>query len=453
MGNDYILELDTLKILIISYFYSPTLNPRTIRWSNIAEYWVSQGYHVDVICVRGPGLSPDERLGGVHVYRVGGWFVEKLRNRFNKVRNGFQLTVSPDRGTNGNISSSFNPFYQRLQKGVQWLHDCTWKKLYWPDHACMWFFPATKLARKLIPTQQYDALITVSYPFTGHLIGLGLKKHFSDLKWVADSGDPFSFMDEVKINNWRLYRRLNHFIEGRVFNKTDYVSVTTKETAKMYEETFPSCGSIIKIIPPILSIYSDTLLKDKGLFAKGKITLVFVGSLYKKIREPDVLLEILDRAFIEDPFLKDEVEMHFFGDAGSCAGSFNEVNETKDVCKMHGIVPRNVAIKAIMEADFLINLGNSTSYQLPSKLVEYISTGKPIINIFTSDEDSSVKFLEKYPIALNIGGSDSSGSAKALVEFIKCYRGKVVPPDTVKQFIRFYKVDEIAKCYLNLVLG
>ena len=54
------------------------------------------------------------------------------------------------------------------------------------------------------------------------------------------------------------------------------------------------------------------------------------------------------------------------------------------------------------EADVLVNIGNRTSYQLPSKVVEYAAFGKPILNFLASPDDSSAVFLSKYPFLLNV---------------------------------------------------
>ena len=41
--------MHSMKILIISYHYSPEENPRVFRWSSIVSHWLSSGYDVSVI--------------------------------------------------------------------------------------------------------------------------------------------------------------------------------------------------------------------------------------------------------------------------------------------------------------------------------------------------------------------------------------------------------------------
>lgn len=58
------------------------------------------------------------------------------------------------------------------------------------------------------------------------------------------------------------------------------------------------------------------------------------------------------------------------------------------------------AAHAMKEANILVNIGNNTSYQLPSKVVEYASTGKAILNLVKTESDSSIPFFDAYPASM-----------------------------------------------------
>ena len=71
-----------MKILIISYYYTPAISPRAFRWTTIAEYWAKKGEYVEVICSWEPGLARSEIINGVHIHRIGNATVQMLRKRF-----------------------------------------------------------------------------------------------------------------------------------------------------------------------------------------------------------------------------------------------------------------------------------------------------------------------------------------------------------------------------------
>jgi hypothetical protein len=102
----------------------------------------------------------------------------------------------------------------------------------------------------------------------------------------------------------------------------------------------------------------------------------------------------------------------------------------------------------MQDADLLVNIGNTTSYQLPSKVVEYASTGKPVLNIYKIHNDSSTQFFSSYGACLNVmdDGKDIAGGVlEDIVQFIKS--PPYVNPETHREFISRYKVDEIARAY------
>lgn len=72
-----------------------------------------------------------------------------------------------------------------------------------------------------------------------------------------------------------------------------------------------------------------------------------------------------------------------------------------------------------LRADYLLNIGNTVTNQLPSKVLEYISTGKPVINFYKS-EDCPAKALLETAVAINVSESgDVCAQADLLTDFLK----------------------------------
>ena len=68
---------------------------------------------------------------------------------------------------------------------------------------------------------------------------------------------------------------------------------------------------------------------------------------------------------------------------GELYRSFND--DIKNISKnIHflGKKRKEDIIRIYQEADILVNIGNSIDNQMPSKIFEYISTGKPILNFY-----------------------------------------------------------------------
>ena len=89
---------------------------------------------------------------------------------------------------------------------------------------------------------------------------------------------------------------------------------------------------------------------------------------------------------------------------------------------------------AINDADMLLNIGNKVTNQTPSKIFEYISMGKPIINFYEDEKDTSYNVLKKYEMACNY--NVNKDKIDKLKKFIK----------NVEKFTTF---DKISKTYTH----
>ena len=337
---------------------------------------------------------------------------------------------------------------------MKWIYDYTWKKVYWPDFACLWYFSALRKAKYLLMTGKYDKLFTVSIPFICHMVGLNINKHNPGMLWVMDIGDPFYILDATPINNYKIYRKLNYLIEKKIISCADIISVTTEDLAKIYRNVFPESSKKIYVIPPLISLPKNNIDIGCPIFPKkGMIKLAFIGTLYEAIRSPKFLLRIF-RKLLQTSF-GDKLEMHFFGRIHDCSDFFELYKDLLyNKIFIHGLVDHNIALRAIREADFLINIGNDTSYQLPSKIVEYMSSGKPIVNLISSSKDSSLLILSAYPLHINIICNDiekNSNNIFLLEQFIKKSLGKLVNPGMVKQIIEPFSKEKVIEQYNKLI--
>jgi hypothetical protein len=419
-----------VRILIITHSYTPELTPRAFRWTAIAQSFSRMGHVVDVVCARSPEIPAHEFVGGVEVHRV----------RDLLIRRPARLSAGQARRT---------PLLYRF---VRWVYGHTWRKLYWPDSACGWFFPSVRLASRLLADNRYDWLISVSHPFTGHLVGLVLKRRNPKLRWLVDIGDPFCLMEDPSPNNAALYRRLSLRADHAVLREAEVVSVTTSGTRDAYAGIFPEAAAKIYIVPPMLSLptgVSPDSIRQKST----SLRLVYVGTLYRTLRSPAPLLELFERLVALLP--SNNLELHFLGHINDCADLFSHYEHwVGSRIFVHGVVSRELAQEHMDAAHILINLGNRSSTQLPSKVIEYVAMGKPILNLVTIREDSSAEVLSTYPAALTVC-IDSSAIPDVEVQKIASFVAE--PPEvnasSIRDWLAPYTEQSVSQGYMRLLLS
>jgi glycosyltransferase involved in cell wall biosynthesis len=438
------------KRLIISYSYQPLIGPRSFRWTTIAEHWYRQGMHVDVIAAARRGLAAKETVNGVRVHRVGGTLVERLRSTLSKSDPYAKKELQQD-------ATSHNPSRPGMlgslaARTASAVHHGVWKHIWWPDVRCLWYFAVVRQAAQLVAEHHYDGMVTSSPLFTAHVAGYRLKKKYSGIKWLVDIGDPFCFAEDDLPNNRRLYGSWNYTFERRVFNRADSISVTTRQTAAQYASLFPESADRIAVLPPLVSDHPASNGTAPVFPDDDKIRLMFAGSLYRHNRRPDFMLRLLNSLL--ETSLKGRLELHFFGNTENCAESFVPYEHLlNDKIFVHGLVGRDRALLAMEESDVLVNISNNTRYQLPSKVVEYANTGKPVINVAGIENDSSAEVFQDYPSALCLLDKDGTPTARQ-IEDVRAFLQNLPSPldrSMLEAWMERFKIDAIAAQYESLL--
>ena len=421
-----------MNVMIITHSYLPSFSPRALRWSAIAEQWVKKGNQVDVLSSSNGSPCLQERVNGVRIYRIEGFFLQRRRGQLGALQ--------------GSSGGKFARWLRRL-------YEVSWKRIYWPDYACLWYYAASRKAKELLGRKRYEVIISVSLPFTNHLVGMWLQKNSKDVPWLVDVGDPFSFSEMRHLNNHVLYRKLNERVEGAVFTRADWVTVTTEEVSSLYKQKFPENAYKMNVIPPLLNEREELNKASAVKLNEGKINISYVGNFYRSIREPDVLLSLLESVLKADPALRETVAFHIFGNTDRFPTAFEKSKELEQVCTLHGSVEHSFVGQIIGQSQMLINLGNTTCYQLPSKIVEYAASGKPIINICTSQSDSSLRFLRNYSLTMNVlmKGKTPLSPIGELVRFIKENYAKQMTEGVLQEFIKPYRGEHISDQYLAVI--
>ena len=420
------------KILVLSFSFYPDDSPNTYRWKNILDVWANEGIEIHVVSAQKGQFSSYEVANGIEIYRTGKTLFQRFKSKLGNLSDDKII----DKNNNTLNKESL------LRK----IYNNTWKKILWPDWAFLFYKPALKLARRIIKDEDITHLITVSWPFTDHLIGYKLKKEF-DLFWLAETIDPFSFNEAI--NNQKLYFKKNLSIERKVMEKADSLVVMTDGIRDKYVSLFPE---ILNKINVIHNIYVPEQIEviPQNESDTNTIKLVFMGTLCSEVRSPENLLLLLERLLTQK--LSKKIELHFYGKIKSNIKSFKGYEDLINDCIfLHGVVPKKEVKSILLESDILINIGNSNPFQEPSKVIEYIYLGKPIINMYSIENDSSKKLLSNYRLNFNINKSEIENEAtiKDIIYFIN--NDFTIQRSEIDEMVSPYLLDKIQGEYRNLL--
>ena len=173
------------------------------------------------------------------------------------------------------------------------------------------------------------------------------------------------------------------------------------------------------------------------------IYLLFSGWLYSDIRSPKYFLDIL--SLLDERFV-----VTFMG--REC----EKLTERFDIQTKAKLItlpqqPYDVAVQAMENADILINIGNSIPVHIPSKTLEYINTGKPIVNIYKMENCPTLYYTQRYPLCLNMSEmeADINAEAQRFIQFCVESKGRTVDRNYIETEFEDCTPQYIAKAIKN----
>lgn len=317
-----------MNILIISGDFYPNNSPRAFRTTELAKRFCILGHEVTVYIPH----------NGVNIKD----FIEQ-----------YPITVRYYHETKGKTFLKAGSVPDRLAKRLL---------------AQFFEYPYSKLLStipKAVKNESgYDLLITIAMPHPIHwAVGKMCAKGKRLAKtWVADCGDPYMFCGTSQ------YKHPFYFAkqEKRWCRECDYIAVPVESALSAY---YPEFKSKIRIIPQAFD-FSEVKLQE---YVPNHIpTFAFSGNLIPNVRDPKPLLDYLCEVNKDFKFIVYTTKQHLVNPYKAVLG---------DKLEVHGYIPRLELLEKLSGMDFLINIGNVSKNQLPSKLIDYGLTKRPILNI------------------------------------------------------------------------
>lgn len=296
----------------------------------------------------------------------------------------------------------------------------------------------------LCSNEKYDVIVGLAGCYEMSFASIEVAKR-NNTKFILYQVDPFSTNETL--SRFSYEEKLT--LEKKLYTESDRI-VTTPIIWNEISTVFPSellKKTIIMEFPNV----SSKVLKNKKEHS-DYVSCLFAGRVYKGIRNPSYAIRLFSG------LKNDRIILSLLGVTECEIHNYISRKDISSNIVFGGLVSIEKAKNAMAEADILVNIGNTMHNQVPSKLFEYISTGKPIINLCCNEDCPSQEYLKKYPLSLSIveNGDNIENQRKQLVEFIRENIGKQVDKNLVIELYKEFTPKhcaEVLSSLINSVVG
>lgn len=320
-----------MKILVVSAYFHPMITPRAFRTTELVKELCKRGHQVVVYI---PFSNYDYSSFGDYNLKI--LFFGKR-----------SLSISLPNGKNV------------FSKGIRCIYRLFSHYTEYPYIKC--YFNIPRMLSGL--TDNFDVLISIAAPHAVHwgvCKALEYNPNLSKL-WIADCGDPF-MGDSVSKHPFYF-----KYFEKKFSQRADFITVPVESAKKAY---YQDCRNKIRVIPQGFDF--APFVGIENYYKKHTIpTFAYAGSLYRGYRDLDNLIDYLST--------KDNFLFILYTPQSTLVNSYK--NKLGNKLEVRPLIPRIELIKELARMDFLVNIENLGSVQVPSKLIDYGLTKRPILQV------------------------------------------------------------------------
>ncbi len=412
------------KVLIITEKYYPLTGANTVCCQNVADHLIKNGCQVDVVAIKQSYTEESPCVNGVRVKKL------------NTIKEDFVKLF----GKKYNVTE-----WEKLPKFIRVFSDFLAKTKY---------FFATKTQRLYLDTLNikrvykeikkdwgtYDCIISTCAPFSLTVMSKKLKDMGLSKNWIALLLDTYVHDAFLSKEPKKLKKRKK--IAEKTLNKADKIfaleGVVGGNLENNYNPTYHQ---------NTVEIYPITLREQINTSNDSKSTqLIYAGRFYNKIRTPKEMLKVLSN-------LPSDYTLNLY--SHGCEEIVEEQEKLFDKCKLvkYGNVTHAECLENIGKSDILVNLGNTISNQMPSKVLEYMGFCKPIINFYQNQDDMGLKMFNAYPLAFNFNLNNyTQEDIENLIEFCNKNKNTIIDYATATKDLQEYTCETIcSKIYQEII--
>ena len=323
-------------------------------------------------------------------------------------------------------------------------------KLLIPDSERVWQHFARKRALAAIKDNKIDVIYTTSAPYSDHLLGVYLKKHYPEIPLVCD------FRDEWTNNPYHVRKGLRAKTERNqekmVLKYADCLITNTPVMLSNFLRDNPETKGKFYVIPNGYDDEDFAGMEDI-VPSNDKFTLTYTGLLYGK-RKPDNFFEALKRAIDEGSVDKSKINVRLIGNY-----KVEQLQGVIDSYNLNGIVSLMPYMKhkecllELIKSDALLLIepsGPGAEAFYTGKVFEYMNTKRPVLASIP-EHGAAAQLITDTKTGLVSDFNDIETTKKNLIELYNCWTNGTNPVNPVVDEVKKFERKELTKALVEVL--
>ena len=254
----------------------------------------------------------------------------------------------------------------------------------------VWITWMTRKITRALP-QKADVIYSRSSPISAALLAYRLKQKLG-VPWIMHLSDPWAD------NPYLPPHPRNQAQEAACFAQANRITLTTSIQASYYQKKYPEHAHKIIVSPNMMPDIAAATVTRNAPDPAAPLNITLAGSFYGE-RSPKPLVDALAILQQTHPELLKNLRVNVYGNAQPEARAL--LTRMPETLHYHGAVSFGQAQAAQESADILLSMEPELAHPLgscflPSKVLDCLALGKPLLAITPDDSETAAICREGY---------------------------------------------------------
>jgi glycosyltransferase involved in cell wall biosynthesis len=277
-----------------------------------------------------------------------------------------------------------------------------------------WFLASLRgffLCRQLHP----EVIYSTGGSASAHVAAMFVKQ-WTGIRWLAETQDPL-----VHDHDWQRSKtvlQVYKSLEKRICKRADsFIFLVRSAMEHTAQRVQGNCRCAVIYPGSVPSFFQH------GLYTKGEhCRFAHFGSL-AGTRNLVVFFQALQQVLVSDETLRKQIQVNVYGSFDGDSDREMKRLRLDDLVVCHGPVEREEAMSAMQQTDCLLLIQNTIYFScetIPSKVYEYLLSGRPIIGMLHHNEELESMLIENDHYV--VPADDVQAVAAAIRQVIDAFR-------------------------------